>query len=132
MALFEDAVEQLISTMQSASGPALESVVYHRGNDSVTLVKKVWTGRTPFRVMDRGNSRLIFSAKDFLIPCRDLVLNGVMITPQEGDWIEITFDNVQAKQRYEFMAPNDEPIWRYSDPQEKIYRIHSKRVKVNA
>jgi hypothetical protein len=126
MALFENSVDQLIATMQATA--ALDSIVYHRGVTSVTLLKKAWTGRTPFRIMDRGQSRLIWSEKDFLIPCVDLKIGGVEVIPQVGDWIEVGFANVEGNQKFEFMAPNNEPVWRYSDPQRKIYRIHAKRV----
>lgn len=126
MALFEDSIDQLIATMQATV--AIDTLTYWRGTDSVILVKKVWTGRTPFRIMDRGQSRLIFGERDFLIPCKDLKLNNILIVPQEGDWIEIPFENLEGNKRFEFMAPNNEPIWRYSDPQRKIYRIHAKQV----
>lgn len=126
MALFEDAVDQLIATMQKTV--ALDSIVYHRGVTSVILLKKAWTGRTPFRVTIRGNSLLIWSEKDFLIPCNDLKIEGVFIIPQDGDWIEVPFNNIEGSQKFEMMAPQGEQKWRYSDPQRKIYRIHTKRV----
>lgn len=120
---FEKATQWMIEQNQKRLGV---NIVYRRGNSNVTLIKKAWKGRTPFRVSDREGSRLIWSECDFLIPTANLILNGTLVTPETGDVIEEFFPNVEGTQTFELMAPNDEPVWRYSDPQRMIYRIHTK------
>lgn len=127
MAIFEDAMLQLIADMQSEAAILIN---YRRGNSVTVLDRKAWVGRTMFRVTDQTNSRIIWSDRDFLIPAVDLTIDGVQVTPQDGDWIEQVFsENPEGTQRFEMMAPDGEPKWRYSDPQRMIYRIHTKRVK---
>lgn len=130
MPIFEDALALMIATMQAQ---AAIDIVYRRGEKGTVLERKAWIGRTMFRVHDQGNSRVIWSDRDFLIPVADLTIDGVQVTPEEGDWIIQNFsgqpDAAGTNQRFEMMAPEGEPTWRYSDPQRMIYRIHTKRVK---
>lgn len=126
MGVFEQGMAELTEAMQSDAAIA-GVVTYHRGNDSVTLSNKVWSGRTPFRVSDQNGSRLIWSEKDFLIPVADLKINGVEVLPEKGDWISVEFDGPEGNQTFQPMHVKDEPFWRYSDPQRTVYRIHTKR-----
>lgn len=125
MALFEDAMAELADAMQAEAAVTL---VYHRGADSTTLVGKCWVGRTAFRIVDEKGSRVEYSDRDFFIPCADLLINAVAVEPLEGDYITQVFANVEGNQDFELMAPDREPVWRYSDPQRTIYRLHTKRV----
>lgn len=76
-----------------------------------------------------GTSRLEWSERDYLIPKDLLVFEGVKVEPQEHDWIEEVFTVPDGTREYELLAPNDEPVWRYSDPQHTIYRLHTKAKK---
>lgn len=125
MARMEDAVAALKQRMQAS---VAVDVIYHRGMSSVVLLGKVWVGRTMFRVTDSKGSRVIWSDRDFLIPVGDLAIDSVLVTPQDGDWIEQVFSGPEGNQNFELLSIPNEPKWRYSDPQRTIYRIHTKRV----
>lgn len=125
MAIFESGMAELARVFKAS---AAIDIIYHRGVDSAVLIGKAWVGRTKFRVSDTQGSRLIYSDRDFLIKCDDLRVNALLIEPQLGDWIEQVFTNVEGNQIFELMNPDNEPAWRYSDPQRTIYRIHTKRV----
>lgn len=128
MGKFEDAAQRLIQKFQRSIGIDL---VYHAGDDAITLIKKCWVGRTAFRIQDNKGSRLIFSDRDFFIPVVDLVINSVQILPEKGHWIEQILNGPEGTQKFELMSPDQEPCWRYSDPQRFIYRIHTKRVSLS-
>lgn len=73
-------------------------------------------GKTIFK-LDNGYGVVYEESTDFLISVA-LLLDQ----PRKGDkilWREV---------EYEVLAPDNEPVWRYSDPYKTTYRIHSKRV----
>ena len=97
------------------------TVTYERGIDTVTLSASI--GKTVFEidnglgVVERTESR------DFLVLTDDLVLAGSPTLPERGDRIR------EPQGTNTFMAPGNEPHWRYSDPYRKTLRIHTKHVK---
>lgn len=117
----EQAVDRLKQRMQDSVG---KTVVYHRANASTNVV--LWLGGTAFRITDQGNSRLIWSDRDYLIPVENLKINNVLVTPEYGDWIEEIIDGVTFA--YELSAPQGEQAWRYADHEHKIYRLHTKQM----
>jgi hypothetical protein len=117
----EKAVQQLINRM-IATVPV--NIIYHRGTASTNIV--CWIGTTAFRITDQGNSRLTWSDRDYMIPVASLKINGILIEPDYGDWIEETVFGTLRK--FELMAPQGEQVWRHSDQQKMIYRIHTKEV----
>jgi hypothetical protein len=111
-------VQRLADRMKANAG---ESVVYTRGNDSVTLTAVV--GTTPFRQTDgAGRSTLAFSEADFLILAVDLRLAGMTVKPARGD--KITWNGGT----YEVNAPGGEPCYRNSDQFGIRLRVHTKKV----
>lgn len=100
-------------------------ILYHRGMLFVPI--RCWVGRTAFKIQDEKGLRIEWSERDYLIPVELLVLNGVKSVPLEADWIEEVFPEPQGANQYILTAPNDEPIWRFSDVQHTLYRVHCKR-----
>lgn len=123
------AMERLIRTFQRKLG--IRNLVYHSGVNTVVLERKAWTGRTAFRISDISNevSRIQWSDRDIFIPVADLSIGGNLHIPLQGDWMEIDFPEPYGLQRFEVSAPDGEQIFRYSDPQAMIYRIHVKRMR---
>lgn len=112
---------------QRLGNEAPVSIVYHRGNDSVSIPVGCWAGRTPFRTQDQlGSSRLEWSERDYMIPVELLVLDGQTVQPQEHDWIEEVFPEPEGSKEYELVAPNNEPVWRFGEQSKVWYRIHTK------
>lgn len=103
------------------------SIVYHRGNQSLTLT--VWTGRTMFRVSDSDNTRVEWSDRDYFIDPDTLVFDSVKVIPRRGDWIEEVLPEPKGTERYELAAPENEQVFRWADSQHTFYRVHTKRMK---
>ena len=74
-------------------------------------------GRTLFRAETDYGVTIRIHSTDFLISSSDLP-----ITPGKGD--EIVCDGV----RYEVLAPNNEPVWRWSGADNETLRIHTKAI----
>ena len=55
---------------------------------------------------------------------RDFIIEDgqFMFFPEKGDVIE--FDG----REFEVLAPNDEPVWRWSDPYHTALRVHTKLI----
>jgi hypothetical protein len=104
---------------------AARPVLYCRGQQQVSV--SALSGKQLLKLADgRGNVRMEWTDKDFLIQAADLVLEGKEVLPQRGDQIR---DQVGDKVFiYEVMAPTGEPPWRWSDPYRKLLRIHAKHV----
>ena len=86
----------------------------------------VWVGNTPFKIAENGNVRLEWGERDYLIPVELLIINSVTVVPHKDDWIEEVFPGGTVQ--FMLMAPNNEPVWRYSDNQRTLFRVHCKRV----
>lgn len=74
-------------------------------------------GHTSFRTNDSYGASIISHSKDFIIELKDMD-----IIPKRGDVIYLN------NKRYEVLAPNDEPVWRFSGVNELALRIHTKEV----
>ena len=110
---------------ESLKKHAARPVVYRRGRDEVTVQAII--GRTVLKLDDGyGGVRIVWTDRDFLIAAEDLVLAGRRILPQRGDEIRETSNGRTVV--YEVLAPGREPEWRWSDPYQKILRIHTKRI----
>lgn len=104
-------------------------IIYHKlvsGVDTVIPVK-CWPGDYLFKIIDRDNQRMEWSDRDYLIPVVNLKVGSTLFEPTKGHWIEENFSGVI--QQYELSAPEKETVWRYSDQQHTLYRIHTKRIK---
>jgi len=117
----QKAVQHLIDVMLKNAPVEL---TYHRGNDSASVTG--WVGVTAFRVSEQSNSRVIWSDRDYLIPVANLKINGVLTEPDSGDWVEENINGTIRK--FELIAPQGEQVWRYSDPQKMIFRLHTKEI----
>ncbi|MEM7630373.1 MAG: hypothetical protein AAF356_13290 [Planctomycetota bacterium] len=104
------------------------TVVYRRGADSVEIEATV--GSTAFDRTDEYGVVHRIESRDYLVTAADLVLGGEAVTPKAGD--RITETGEARVHEYEVMAPGDEPAWRYSDPQRRTLRIHTKFVRTGA
>lgn len=74
-------------------------------------------GRTLFKSNNGYGVDVITHGKDFIIKA-----NAISVVPSLGDII------LCNGKRYEVLAPNDEPVWRYSGSNEESLRIHTKEV----
>lgn len=74
-------------------------------------------GRTLFRAEDQYGVTVRIESRDFIISADD-----VDFTPVRGDVI------VYNGKRYEVLAPNGEPVWRWSGNGNCSRRIHTKEI----
>lgn len=108
---------------------AAETVTYTRGYDSVD-VPAVF-GKKLLKIDDgMGGIRVEWTDMDFLIPADSLRFGGDLVTPQRGDLIHITAP--YDVQTFEVLPFGSEPAWRWSDPHQSMYRIHTKRINLAA
>lgn len=73
-------------------------------------------GQTVFK-LDSGYGVTYLASTDFLIS-----VSALMEPPRKGDRIE------WGEDEFEVLAPDNEPVWRYSDAYKNLYRIHTKKV----
>lgn len=73
---------------------------------------------------------MVYTDRDFIVAAEDLVFSGQTILPQRGDKIR----EMRGTQTfiYEVSAPAGEPEWRWSDPHNKLLRIHTKLINVES
>lgn len=118
-------MERLKQHMQNR---AAVSVIYHKvsGVTDTAIPLTTWVGNTLFKVLDREGQRLEWGDRDYLIPVEALVDGVTPFLPAKGHYIVEIVNGVTI--RYELSAPEKEPVWRYSDPQHLVYRIHTKKV----
>ena len=101
------------------------TVTYQRGAFSVQVQATV--GQTVFRIDDGYGGSVRVVQRDYLIRGEDLILEGDEVLPQRGDQIRETQGGKVLV--HEVMGPGgSEPDWRYSDPQRRTLRIHTKHV----
>lgn len=95
---------------------ASEQVEYRQFGGEVHSVFAT-PGKTLFRTEDAMGITVREHSFDFLILAEDLGFE-----PRKGDEI------VYRGRKYEVLAPNSEPIWRWSGNNQDTYRIHTKFV----
>ena len=113
MGLLEDAAAWLNSQREECLSVPIE--YRFRSGGSVELMATV--GRTLFRAENEYGVTVRVESRDFLVSAEDLPGE-----PQSGDRI------VHAGRVYEVLAPNGEPVWRWSGPQHVTRRIHTKEI----
>lgn len=74
-------------------------------------------GRTLFRTENQYGSTIRIESRDFLVAAADLPDD-----PERGDTI------IYNGWRYEVLAPNAEPVWRWSGAYHSTRRIHTKEI----
>lgn len=111
MNLLDSAAEFLTAQRKSF---ASELVEYRRFGGEVHSVSAT-SGKTLFRSEDVTGIVTRTYSFDFLILASDLGFE-----PEKGD--EIIYNGG----KYEVLAPNNEPVWRWSGNAQNSYRIHTK------
>jgi hypothetical protein len=119
--VFTEMMGELVEAFKKEA--AIE-LVYHRG-DSQTDIITGWLGQTVYQIEEQERVTNEWNDRDFLIPVESLVLDDASILPQEGDWIEIV--GYESPNTYKLMATYNLPIWEYSDIQETLFRVRTKR-----
>ncbi len=122
--ILKNAIETLL--LPQLMENAADLVTYVRGTQSVD-VKAVY-GQKLLKTHDQfGGVRLEWTDLDFIIVAADLHFeDGILLTPKRRDLVYTTVaDTVQA---YEVMPFGNDPPWRWSDPYNLMYRIHTKHV----
>lgn len=106
-------------------------VVYERGGETLELLATI--GRTLFEQVDAsGGVVQKLESRDFLLRTSDLILGGRPTLPKSGDRIrETSGEQVFV---YEVMTPlgGNEPPFRYSDPNRRTLRVHTKHIGTEA
>lgn len=74
-------------------------------------------GSTLFRAENEYGVTIRVESRDFLVSAEELVF-----TPERGDSV------VYGGREYEVLAPNGEPVWRWSGTEQLVRRIHTKEV----
>lgn len=97
---------------------ASEDIVYSRPGEASSFTFKATPGKTLFRIDDNMSGITTrISSFDFLVSVIDIPFE-----PEKGDHI------VYNGGIYEVLAPNDEPVWRWSSASMDTLRIHTKYV----
>lgn len=113
MGLLEDAAAWLNDRREERLSVPIE----YRSVDGSTVELTATVGRTLFRAETEYGSTIRVESRDFLVSAENLPGE-----PQSGDRI------VHAGRVYEVLAPNGEPVWRWSGPQHVTRRIHTKEI----
>lgn len=96
---------------------ASNQIEYIRLADGETFTLTATCGRTIFRVDNAYGVFVRVQSSDFLFSAHTLGFK-----PQKGDEIHCN------GRRYEVLAPNDEPVWRWSGNNLDIIRVHTKEM----
>lgn len=107
---------------------ASQPIVYVRGNQSIPLSATI--GRTEFEEADAYGVVQQVVSRDYLFPATALVPLAGLNRPQRGDEVQETRDGVLY--RYQVIAPQGEPHWRYSDAYQQVLRVHTKLISEDA
>lgn len=94
-----------------------EEITYYRGSDFVKL--RAVEGRSQFQSVDPNGAVVDFSTTDFLIASSDLVLNDVVTTPVDGDYI------MKDTATYRIRRQGSAQAYSYSDAAHERMRIHT-------
>jgi len=111
MGILDEAIRSLRSVQESFLAVP---VVYKRSGGAKKTLNAV-VGKTIFRSRNDYGEWTRIEERDFIVTATALV-----DPPNQGD--EITYDG----RTYEVLAPNGEPVWRWSDPYCTARRIHTK------
>ena len=113
MGLLEEAAEWLNGQREECLSVPIEYQFKSGGSAELTAT----VGRTLFRAENEYGVTIRVESRDFLVS-----VNQMPREPQRGD--RITY----AGRIYEVLAPNGEPVWRWSGPQHVTRRIHTKEI----
>jgi hypothetical protein len=100
-------------------------VTYKRGTQSISLTSII--GRRRFQRQESGGIVNVYSDRDFIVKAAELILNGVVTEPADGDKIVDSLDGAT----YMLMQFPPEPCFQRVD-NGRQFRCHTKRVKAGA
>lgn len=120
MNLLNTAVRILNTSLQMLGG---ESVIYRRGNDSIDIIAvPVRTSHDDYSTED--DVSLTARERDWIVLTEELVLDGVMISPQRGDEIDF-IDALERKHTFQVLPRAGDRCFRHTDPTLAQLRIYS-------
>ena len=99
-------------------------IEYSRGGETISI--RATVGRTVFQISREYGLFERTEARDYIVETARFVFGGAPSLPKKGDRIRET-DGARVFV-YEVMAPGSEPCWRYSDPERRALRIHTKYI----
>lgn len=116
-----DAMELLGQKMETYNSVA---VTYRRGAHSCTWHATI--GKQLLRTSDRsGNTKTEMTERDFVGPADELILNGSLVEPEDGDTIDVVMGS--RTRRFTVSPIGNEKSWYYADEQgETTIRVHTK------
>lgn len=119
--LFAKAKAYLPAALENAAGVTV--AISYGGNTGNTVAV---IGRTVFSMNQPGRARIEYGQRDFLVTPANLVAAHASFTaPAVGMRFTVSGESTV----YECRQPDGiEPAWRWSDPQETTYRIHTVQV----
>ncbi len=115
--LIKDGVDWFRAKLKENAG---QSIAYTRGPNSVTLTATI--GETDYEKEDAHGVIIRFESRDFIIDASDLLLNGSVVTPQDGDTI------TYGGETYEVLSLDGGRPYEPTDPYETQWRIHTKQI----
>ncbi|HOQ06010.1 MAG TPA: hypothetical protein PKY88_12445 [Anaerohalosphaeraceae bacterium] len=98
-----------------------QEVTYQRGAESVPVLATF--GKTTYEVEEAEGVTVGAEVVDFLIAAADLVIQDQPIRPQYGDQIIVA-----GQGTYEVLDLPGAGCYRYSDPYQMTFRIHTKLI----
>ena len=103
-------------------------VVYSRGvgDGSFTVELSAVLGSSDFERVDSNGVQSVTETRDFIVAATDLVNGSTPIVPLAGDTITQTTPTGTAE--FRVLAVGGSTPWRWSDPQQRLRRIHTKQV----
>jgi len=114
-------IDGALASMQACMGQA---VTYARGGNSAAIT--ACPGANPHRrAMAEGGAEFAIDAqvRDWLVAAADLVLAGATVEPRRGDRI-----TTESGEVWELLELDGGPVWDWSDPANRIRRLHTKRI----
>lgn len=100
---------------QRVEALSIPAVYVRKSGERITV--NATLGKTLFRAENEYGVTIRVESRDFLIAASELVND-----PERGD--QILYNGT----RYEVLAPNSEPVWRWSGSFHTTRRIHTKEV----
>lgn len=115
--LLKTGLSYLASTLKSN---ASETVTYVRGASRATI--QATFGKTPYKFESESGFQVGGEIIDFIFSAADLVIGGIVVTPDVGDKI------ITDRATYKAQMVGNEGCWKYSDPFAKMIRFHTQEV----
>ena len=102
------------------------AITYRRGSEAVAITATV--GETAYDADDGSGFMVRFVSRDYFVRPQDITFGGVVSLPVPGDLIEEQAGHLTHV--YEVMEAPGRKHYDLSDPYGKLYRIHTKRRRV--